>query len=190
MCFSFVFNFVPNFLIPLIMYLVKYAWDTCSCQSTRCMQRQHRNLYINLLNRYDLWVLQKKSTYVLHFMICSHAVLGGHVHHTTEAQIMYKIYLPIPTSVTMCNIFFIRVLHTQTMAAVTSYVSELAHPLWGSALPHHFTLQKHSCTLHLAGEFMPNWQFSGMFLGRVVVVTSVHYIVLMYVLQAFNVLKD
>lgn len=61
-------------------------------------------------------------------MICSRAV-HGHVHHTTEAQIMYKIYLPIQTSVTMCNIFFIRVLHTQTMAAMTSYVSELAHPL-------------------------------------------------------------
>jgi hypothetical protein len=62
-------------------------------------------------------------------MICSHAVHGGHVHHTTKAQIMYKVYLPIQTFVTMWNIFFIRVLHTQTMAAMTSYVFELAHPL-------------------------------------------------------------
>jgi len=154
------------------------------------MHRQHRNLYINMLNRYDLWVLQKKSIYVLHFMICCHAVHGSHVHHTTETQIMCKIYLPIQTSVTMCDIFFIRVLHTQTMAAVTSYVSERAHPLWGSALPHHFTLQKHPHTLHLAGEFVPNWQFSSVFLGKVIVVTSVHFIVLMYLLQAFNVLKD
>jgi hypothetical protein len=96
-------------------------------------------------------------------------VYGGHLHHTAKAQIMYKI--PIQTAVTMCNIFFIRVLHTQTMAAMTSYVSELEHPLWGSALPHHFTLQKHPCTLHLAGEFVPNWQFSGMFVSKVVVVT-------------------
>jgi hypothetical protein len=71
------------------------------------------------------------------------------------------------------------------MAAVTSYMSELAHPLRGSALPHRFTLQK-----HLVGEFVPNWQFSGMFLSKVVVATSVQFIVLMNVLQAFNILKD
>jgi hypothetical protein len=48
---------------------------------------------------------------------------------TTEERIMYIVDLPIRTAVTTGNIFFIRVLHTQTMAAMTSYMSELAHQL-------------------------------------------------------------
>jgi hypothetical protein len=159
-------TFVPKFLIILIMCLVKYAWDT--------RRPSEHKLYAKVA---------QKSLHKFVFECCKWEVYMSSVSWyplmlsmvvmciTTEVWIMYNIDLPIQTAVTMGNIFFIRVLHTQTMAAMTSYMSELAHPLWGSVLPHHSSLKEHSCTLYLAGEFVPNWQFSSMFVSQAIVVT-------------------